>query len=382
MVNPTRRTFLTTTAATATLLANGSGDAAPPLAPPDKQPPNLQLPEIVKKKVGIAVVGLGQLALEEVIPAFEHCKFARLAALVSGHLDKARHVARAVGLDPEEAVYSYERYEELKGNSNVDAIYIILPNSMHAEFTIRGFRCGKHVLCEKPMAVSSEECKQMIAAAKHAQRKLMIAYRLHYEPFNLEIMRMCREKELGAIRSIIATNSQDVAAPNIRLSKELRGGPLGDIGIYCLNATRYITDEEPTEVIAYEQANKSDPRFSEVPEGYSFTLAFPSGVVAHCGCNFASAVSRYLRIECEKGVIELDQAFSYRGQQLKIHTAEGIKRLTLTPVNHFAAEMDAFATAVLNDQRIKTPGEEGLADMIAIEAIERSAREGKRLRLS
>src|SRR5262249_44549312 len=153
------------------------------------------------------------------------------------------------------------------------------------EYTLRGHKAGKHVLCEKPMAVTSTECGRMIKAAKDARRKLMIAYRLHYEPFNLAVMDLCKRKKLGAIQTICSSNCQQVQAPNIRLSKKHGGGPLGDIGIYSLNATRYITREEPAEVTAFSRPFKDDPRFAEVPATLSFSLRFPSGVLANCDCS-------------------------------------------------------------------------------------------------
>ncbi len=244
-----------------------SSTAAPPnnqqqvlLAPPDKQPPNLKVPEPVKHKVGWAIVGLGELALEEVMPAFREAKFSEPVALVSGHPDKARKVAEAYGMEPKN-IYDYQSYDRLAENSRVEVIYIILPNTMHAEYTLRGFKAGKHVLCEKPLAVTVEEGERMVAAAKQANKMLMTAYRLHYEPFNLKVMELCRQKAVGELKTFSAANCQDVKAPNIRLSKRLGGGPVGDVGVYCINAARYVTNEEPIEVTAFAQQPKDDPRF-------------------------------------------------------------------------------------------------------------------------
>ena len=203
----------------------------PPLAPPDKQPPNVKLPEPVGKTVGWAIVGLGQLALEEILPAFARAKLSKPVALVSGHPEKARKVAAAYGIDPK-AIYNYETYDKLADNPAVDVIYVVLPNSMHAEYTVRGVKAGKHVLCEKPMATTPAECQQMIAAAATAKRKLMIAYRLHYEPYNRAAIDICRvTKQLGKLKSVTASNGQVTKAPNIRLSQALGGGPLQDVGV-------------------------------------------------------------------------------------------------------------------------------------------------------
>ncbi|VTT97747.1 glucose-fructose oxidoreductase : Glucose-fructose oxidoreductase OS=Chondromyces apiculatus DSM 436 GN=CAP_4221 PE=4 SV=1: GFO_IDH_MocA: GFO_IDH_MocA_C [Gemmataceae bacterium] len=376
---PSRRTFIAAAGALSTGLIAAAADQ-PPLAPPDKQPPNLKLPEVVEKTVGFAVVGLGQLSLEEVLPAFAQCKLARPVALVSGHPDKAKRIAAAYGIGPKN-LYDYETYDRLKDNPAVDAIYVVLPNHMHAEYTIRGFAAGKHVLCEKPMAPTSDECRKMIAAGRAAKKKLMVAYRLHYEPFNRTAMKLCADKALGALRTIAATNCQVTKAPNIRLSRATAGGPLGDIGIYCLNACRYLTREEPTEVTAFAHQPANEPRFREVPQGVSFTLRFPSGVLANCDCNFDAAESRYFRVNGSEGFLEMDRAFAYRGQRLVVGRPGRQEELALDPVNHFAAEMDHFASCVLHGTDPQTPGEEGQADMVAIEAIQEAAANGRAVKV-
>ena len=366
---PTRRTFL----AAAGLAATG---AQPPLAPPDGQPPDLVLPDVIDKKVRWAVVGLGKLALEEILPAFARARLSQPTALVSGHPEKARRVAAAYGIDPKR-VYSYDTFDRLKDDGEVDVVYVVLPNSMHAEYTVRALRAGKHVLCEKPMAASVDECRQMIAASREAGRKLMIAYRLHYEPFNQTVMRLCREKAVGALRTFSASNNQVTQAPNIRLSKALGGGPVQDVGIYCINAARYCTGEEPVAVTAQEHRPKDVPRFREVPASVSFQLRFPSGVLAHCDCSFDAAESRRYRVHGTEGFLDLDPAFSYRGLRLTVGKPSGREQVQLTEVNHFAAEMDHFSDCVLTGRDPRTPGAEGLADMRVIAAIEESARSGK-----
>jgi predicted dehydrogenase len=347
-----------------------------PLAPPDKQPPELKVPKPVKRKIGYAIVGLGQLALEEVMPAFGECTHSKPVALVSGHADKAKQVAEVYDIPPEN-IFNYDNYDDLAKCRDVDAVYIILPNSMHAEFTIRAHKAGKHVLCEKPMAVNVTECEQMIAAAAQAKRKLMIAYRLRYEPFNKKAIELCDSEEVGAIKLISASNTQNVEAPNIRLSGELAGGPLGDVGIYCLNAARYLTQREPVEAFGYAHQPKNDPRFREVPESVTFALRFADGAEAHCSCSFGSAQSRFFRVEGAKGVVDMNNAFSYFGQELRLNNDSGSQRFMLKPANHFAAEMDHFAQCILQDKESRTPGAEGLADMRAIAAIEESIRTGK-----
>ena len=393
--NKSRREFLLCSAAIGgaaiAASANGSaaegGDKAVPLAPPDRQPPDLELPVAPSRKVGWAIVGLGQLALEEIMPAFAGCHSSEPVALVSGHPDKARKVAAAYGIK-REAIYDYESYDRLAEDKSVEVIYIVLPNSMHADFTIRGLRAGKHVLCEKPMAVSVAECESMIAEAKKAERQLGVAYRLHSEPLNRKVIELCAEKKFGRIKSFTSSNCQDVKAPNIRLSKVLGGGPVGDVGIYSINAARYVTGEEPVEVTALAHQPTDDPRFREVPESVVFTMRFPSGVLATCDCSFGVGESRRYRVHCAKGFIEMDPAFSYRGLRLRTksgetegtQTAENAEML-IEEVDHFTAEMDHFSQVVRDGIPLRTPGAMGLADMRVLAAIMEAARTGRTVKV-
>lgn len=376
-LDPSRRKFLTTAGA-GLIAARVARGEDPPLAPPDKQPQNLKVPEPVAKKVGYAVVGLGQLALEEIMPAFARCQLSHPVALVSGHPDKAKKVAAAYGIDPKN-VFDYAGYDRLADNTAVDVIYVVLPNSMHAEYTIRGLKAGKHVLCEKPMAPTVAACEQMIAVQQETKKKLMIAYRLRHEPFNRTAIDLCRKGEVGKIKLITASNGQDTKAPNIRLSKDLAGGPVGDVGIYCLNAARYLTGEEPTEVSATAHRPADDPRFREVDESVSFTLRFPSGAIAACDCSFGTAESRRFRVHGTAATLDLENAFGYRGQELSLTTDKRKAKFDIAPVNHFAAEMDHLSTCVLKDKNPLTPGEEGLADMRVITAIYEAAQTGRKV---
>ena len=365
---------------------NKSSDQVP-LAPPNDQPPNLKLPEVPKKKIGWAVVGLGQLALGQIMPAFGLCDLSEPTALVSGHPDKAKTVAGAYGIE-KNAIYNYENFDKILEDDRIDVVYIVLPNSMHAEFTVRALRAGKHVLCEKPMAVSIEECQRMISAAEEAKRKLMIAYRLHYEPLNRKVMQMCDEKRFGEIKTFDGSFSINVEAPNIRLAAELGGGPVGDVGVYPINAARYVTDEEPVEAFAQAHQPTDDPRFREVPESVSCVLRFPSGVLANISCGFGTHRNDFYRVACTDGLIELTPAFSYNGQRLMTHQkshADSHSVVThheIAEVNHFASEMDHFSRDILEDRKPRTPGEEGLADMRVLAAMAQSIRDGRAVRLN
>lgn len=358
-----------------------------PLAPPNDQPPNLKLPKIPKKEFGWAVVGLGQLALGQIMPAFGLCNLSRPTALVSGHPDKAKTVAEAYGV-ARDAIYNYENFDRIADDDRIDVVYIVMPNSMHAEFTIRALKAGKHVLCEKPMAISIDECERMIAAAKQADRKLMIAYRLHYEPFNRKVMEMCEQKRFGEIKTYSGSFCINVNAPNIRLAAELGGGPVGDVGVYPINAARYVTGEEPLEVFAQAHQPKDDPRFREVPESVSCVMRFPSGVLANFDCSFGTHRSDFYRVACSEGTIELSPAFSYSGQQLRTHRkAEPDSHAVVTnheikEVDHFASEMDYLSRAILEGKPTRTPGEEGLADMQILAAMAQSLREGKAAKIN
>ncbi len=353
------------------------GEQEVPLAPPDRQPPKLEIPNPVERKIGYAIVGLGKLAIEEVMPAFQQAKYSQPVALVSGHRAKAEQVAAAYGMDPQQ-IYDYDNFDRIIENEQIEAVYIILPNTMHAEFTLRAFQAGKHVLCEKPMAVTLEAGEQMIQASQQAQRKLMIAYRLHYEPFNQRVMELCKQGAIGKIKTFSSSNSQTVEAPNIRLSNDLGGGPLGDLGIYSINAARYVIGEEPSEVSAFAYYPPDDPRFRQVPESVVYTLRYPSGVLAHCECGFGHARSSCYRAVGDKGWIEMDPAFAYSGLRLSLYDEEKSQKSELQPkvVNHFAAELDHFSECILNDQTPATSGAMGLADMRIIQAIHKAAGTG------
>ena len=369
----TRRAFLMT--AGAGLLAAAA--PATQLAPPDKQPPNLKPPPDPQPRLGWALLGIGTLTLGQVLPAFGQTKRCRATALVSGHPDKAKQTAEAYGVDQSKGIYTYDDFDRIAENKDVQVVYNCLPDHLHAEFTIRAAKAGKHVLVEKPMARSVKECEQMIAACREAKVKLMVAYRLRYEPFNRTAIEMLRKKELGEIKLIDASNVQNVSAPNIRLSKETGTGPIGDVGVYCINACRYLSGEEPAEVTAFAHQPTDDPRFADFPESYVFTLRFPSGVLAHCGCSFGGRNSKRYRVECADGWLDLDPAYTYSGQELHVGRGRERANVELTEVNHFAAMMDHFSECVQENKDPLTPGEDGLNDLKVIEAVNESVRTGK-----
>ena len=217
---------------------------------------------------------------------------------------RRRSLATTYGV-PESGLYSYETYDRLKDNADVDIVYVVLPNSMHPEFTVRAHKAGKHVLCEKPMANTPQDCETMIAAAKAAGKKLMIGYRLRYEPYNMAMIKMAREQEFGKPKVILCEAGFSIGDPKQwRLNKALAGGgSLMDIGIYALNAARYLSGEEPVAINAFSYTTPGDPRFADgVEETINFQLRFPSGVLANCVSSYGVGLNRF-RVHAEKAVV-------------------------------------------------------------------------------
>jgi predicted dehydrogenase len=346
------------------------------------QQPEMIVPDPPGKKMGWAIVGLGNLAIHQILPAFAQCEKSQVVALVSGHPDKANKLALRYGINPK-SIYNYENYDSIRDNPEVDIIYIVLPNGMHAEYTIRGLQAGKHVLSEKPMARTPAECQSMIDAARKADRKLMVAYRCRYEPFNQEMIRMARERTIGAVNIIQADAGFDIGDPSQwRLNKKLAGGgPLMDIGIYALQAARYISGEEPTEVNAMMYTTPGDVRFKEVEESISFQLRFPSGILANCSSSYGCAWHSHFRALAPKGYFELDPAISYTGQRMRVNQDNQVREMSIDPRDHFASEMEHMSDCVMKDKTPLTPGEEGLRDLKIMMAIYEAAASGKTLKL-
>ena len=359
---PTRRDFLALAASAAAvgMAPRVFGQAA--TAPAD-----------VERPLGWAVVGIGSLTTGQILPAIANCKKSKLVALVTGHPQKAVPIVAKFGLNPAN-VYSYETYDKLAENPAVDVIYIVLPNGMHAEYTIRGVKAGKHVLCEKPMANNSVECQQMIDAAKAAKRQLMIAYRIRREPNNMKAIELCRDGSLGKPQLMMSDHGFWMGNPTVwRLNKKLAGGgPIMDIGIYGLNAARYLTGEEPVSVTAQQIDNPTDPRFKEVEEGMVWTMKFPSGVLATLSTSYNIRSTNRIRMVFDKGMFDLEPATGYHGIQLRAPNL-----IKLPDIDQFVAQMDYFSDCVVNGREPITPGEEGLRDIRIIEAIYEAARTGQ-----
>jgi predicted dehydrogenase len=340
------------------------------------------VPDPPGKKMGYAIVGLGMLSINEILPAFAKCEKSKPVAFVSGHPDKANKLALRYGINPKN-IYNYENYGTIKDNPEVDIIYIVLPNFMHAEYTIRGFQAGKHVLTEKPMAATPADCQQMIDAGRKAGKKLMVAYRCRYEPYNQEAIRIAHSGDLGPILVIEADAGWNATNPDQwRLKKDLAGGgSLMDIGIYALNGSRYLSGEEPTEVNAMIYNVPGDPRFKEVEETVNFQLRFPSGTIANCTSSYGYYPTSHFRVIGTKGWLEMDPATWYRDQRLKVGGTNGIVEQELPSRDHFALEMDHMSQCVMENKEPLTPGEEGLRDIKLMMAIYESAQTSKTVKV-
>jgi predicted dehydrogenase len=327
--------------------------------------------------IGIAVVGLGKLSLGQIIPAFRNCRSARLTALISGHADKANRIAAEQNL-PTGSVYSYADFDRIAANPRIDLVYIVLPNFMHAEFTIRALKAGKHVLCEKPMATTVADGEAMVAAAKAAKRKLMIAYRCHYEPLNLYGMRLVRRGVLGKTRLVVTNMGRQADAndPSDAWRLDMQksgGGALADMGIYGINGARYLLNEEPVEVRARAQTDRNDPRFRTVEDLITWEMRFPSGAISTGTTSFDQAGTMAWEVYGQRGKMIAEPGCFYSGNRLSISGVPGEGQPKIQEIDQFAREMDWMADVVRGRAPLVSPGEEGLQDMRLIHAILESA---------
>ncbi len=328
-----------------------------------------------RRQVRYAVVGLGHIAQVAVLPAFGNARRnSKLAALVSGDPVKLEELGRKYHVDQR---YSYERYDEMLRSGEVDAVYIALPNHLHAEYAIRAAQAGVHILVEKPMALSAEQCERMAKAARDAGVKLMVAYRLHFERANLEAIEVARSGRIGEPRLFSSTFTMHVVPGNIRLKKALGGGTLYDIGIYCINAARGLFREEPVEVRAAAAGTSG-----EVEETIAAVLRFPGERLATFTCSFGAAdVSEY-RLVGTKGDLALEPAYEYAMALQHRLTLDGErKERRFAKRDQFAPELLYFSDCVLKNHQPEPGADEGLADVRIIEALYRSAKIGQPVEL-
>lgn len=330
-------------------------------------------------KIRYAVVGLGHIAQVAVLPAFAHAKRnSVLTALVSGGAEKLKQLGRRYRL---ESTYSYEQYDECLRSGKVDAVYIALPNNMHAEYSIRAANAGIHVLCEKPMAVTEQECQSMIRASRKHRTKLMIAYRLHFEEANLKAIEIVKSGKLGEPRLFNSLFGLQVKEGNIRTEAELGGGTLYDLGVYCINAARHLFQSEPVEAFGYS-ASRNDPRFKEIDEMTSALIRFPGERIASFTTTFGSADAASYEILGTKGKLRVDPAYEYV-MALKHHlTIDGkATARTFARRDQFAPEFLYFSDCILKNIEPQPSGEEGLADVRIVRALYRAAKIGRPVKL-
>jgi predicted dehydrogenase len=330
-----------------------------------------------KGKIRYAVAGLGHIAQVAVLPAFAHAKRnSELAALISDDAEKLGALSRQYDVP---VTGSYEQFESCL--EHVDAVYIALPNSLHAEYTVRAANAGVHVLCEKPMAVTEEECERMIRATEEARVKLMIAYRLHFERLNLEAIEIVKSGRLGDPKMFNSTFSMVVKPGNIRTQRKLGGGTLYDIGVYCINAARYLFRSEPLEVVSLS-VNAVPEKLPEIDESTGAILRFDGGRIATFVTSFNSADVAAYRIVGTRGDLRMQPAYEYAEGLAYELTIDGkTTRKKGRKQDQFAPELMYFSDCILEDRSPEPSGYEGLQDVRIVRALYESAETGKAVQI-
>lgn len=325
-----------------------------------------------------AVVGLGYFAQAAVLPAFRKAKRSELVALVSDDAAKLDELGDRYNVRRR---YAYDEYEEMLASGRVDAVYICLPNDLHADFAIRAAEHGVHVLCEKPLAVTSADCKRMVDACRRNRVKLMTAYRLHFNDANLRAVEAIQQGDIGDPRFLVSSFAMQVK-PGIRTREPARGGgPLYDIGIYCINAARYLFRDEPVWVQAAATTGQKQARFRRIDEQVACTLGFPEGRIATFVASYGAADVACYEVYGTKGSLCLDNAYEFTtSMRLEVegdrtYTKRFLKRDQVAP------ELAHFSACVLDGKDPEPSGKEGLIDVAIIEALQRSADTGRRVPL-
>lgn len=330
--------------------------------------------------IGYAVVGLGHIAQVAVLPAFAHAKQnSQLTALVSDNPEKLKALGDRYQVQHR---YSYAEYKECLRQGHIDAVYLAVPNHLHCDYTLQAARAGIHVLCEKPMASTLQECRRMIRATEQARVKLMIAYRLHFEAANMETVQVAQSGRLGRLRIFNSLFTMQVRADNIRTKQDFGGGSLYDIGVYCINAARYIFQTNPTKVSAFS-VRGSDRRFREVDEMTAAHLTFPDDRLATFLCSFGAADASAYEVIGTEGRVRLDPAYEYVGPHTQSKVINGKTTASFYKAgDQFASELLYFADCIQRNVEPEPSGLEGLIDVAIIEALYRSAKSGRPIALS
>lgn len=334
------------------------------------------------KRIGYAVIGLGSIAEVAVLPAFRQCTKSRLVALVSHELKRAKALGVKFGVG---SCYAYENYDDCLALPEVDAVFVASVNGAHAEQTVRAARAGKHVLCEKPLANTVRECREMVEACGANRVRLMTAYRKYFEPGSVALKKLVLSGKLGQIKQIFSTYTEivdPVKAKNWQLSKKLAGGgSLMDIGIYCVNTMRWLAGTSPIEATAY--AWTQDPRrFSEVEDSISFRLTHPDGLVCHGTSSYSAAAASFVQVHGDKGWAALNPAYAFEEERRLFGKIQGkYFEKTFKVIDEFAPELEAFSSCIQKGNDPEPDGVEGLLDIATIEAIYRSARENRTVKV-
>lgn len=332
---------------------------------------------VTNLRMGYAVVGLGGIAQRAVLPAFRNCKKGKLIAVVSGSREKAKKLARRFGASES---YTYEEYDHCLGNPRVEAVFLTSPNGCHAEQALRAAAAGKHVLCEKPMATTVEQCQNMVNACRASSVRLMIAYRKYFEPASVALKKLVTDGKLGRLHLIHSAFTIFLQVSKVepwRFDPKLSGGgALPDLGVYCVNTGRWIAGSEPLEASAYSWT-LNPSRFNEqLDENMAFQLTFPEGLVLQATASFRAAQASFLHVHGEKGWAALDPAYAYDEERRLFGKIDGRWFQKVFPrLDEFALEIDAFAESVWRGKDPEPDGTQGLRDVAVIEAIYQSARE-------
>lgn len=333
------------------------------------------------KKLGVALVGLGNYSTHQLAPALQLTDLCALTAIVTGSPEKATKWASQYEI-PQKNIYNYKTFDQIKDNSDVDIVYVVLPNSMHAEYTIRAANAGKHVICEKPMALNSAECKSMINACNKNKVLLSIGYRLYFDPYHLEMRRLAQEKRYGKVKMIESSLGFSMADPKVwRLNKALGGGgAIMDLGVYCIQGVRRTLNELPVSVTAQGFVHDKTV-FKDIYEGMTFQMHFESGVISNSTTTYSSYVDR-LHITTGWQSYGLEPSYNATGAAGKIRESE-IKELSLSTKKYQQIDqMDDFANCILHQKKSAASGEEGWIDLKIIEAIKLAADTNKKVFLN
>jgi predicted dehydrogenase len=334
-------------------------------------------PTTSDRQIRYAVVGLGWFAQASALPAFANTENSQVVALVSDDPTKRTEVAHKYGIDLSHT-YTYAQYDDLLHSGTIDAVYIALPNQLHCDYTVRAARAGIHILCEKPMAVTPDECEQMIAAAQDNHVKLMIAYRLHFDAANMQAVEIVNSGQIGSPRFFSSIFAQQTEGTNSRMKAQSGSGTIEDIGIYCINAARYIFQSEPISVFATSASN-GEARFREVAEMTSAILHFPGDRMATFTCSFGAAKLATYRVMGTAGHLHVEPAYAIQAHIKHVLSIddEPPQERSFEPHDQLAAVFTYFSNCVLHDTDPEPSGQEGLIDIKIIRALLESIETGK-----